>query len=250
MGATSLPTLPGGSCCSALVFGAPPGGAATDRGDPHGRTVAGAGPAGSAGLHHVAQVRSATLREFGEGLVNCGVQPAHPHRADSRRRDAGRHPGPPQDFVGQEVADPAHRMLVEDPGLYRRRRGRQDPTKRREGQSGCVDPESAHVGIELHRAEASGIADGHRSTPLEADAESIPGGVVPAARVQEFVDTAPTVDQQTTGHAKAQPENHLRQTTATEIDEQQLAVTPSGEDGGPDDRRNDVRRAPTDRVVA
>ena len=235
---------------SVLVFGAPPGGAATDGGDSHGRTVAGASAPRAAGLHHVAEVRTATLGELGEGVVYGCVEPADPWGADSRRCDAGRYRRPPEDFVGEEVADPAHHVLVEEPGLDRRRRAREDSAELRQAQLGGVDAEGAHVRIDLHRAEAPGITDGERAASGEANAESIPHRIVPVTRVQELVDAATVVDEEATGHAEAQPENQVPHRTVAEIDQEQLAVTPRGKDRGADYGRGDVRRTPAETVMA
>ena len=122
----------------------------------------------------------------------------------------GVEPGPPQDLVGQQVADARDPRLVEQPRLERRRaacraprRGRPPSASRASGpkrpSSGSSATPPSRRGSRIRSSDAVG----------EPQGEAVPAGLVATARVLEPVDGGGAVDEQAAGHAEAQAQSRV-----------------------------------------
>ena len=73
--------------------------------------------------------------------------------------------GPPEELVDEEVAEPGDAVLVEQDGLERAAAPRQELPQLGGGDGERVDAEPVLVGVELDRAEPSGVARRVREPP-------------------------------------------------------------------------------------
>ena len=171
-----------------------------------------------AGDLQVASVAAAPLGEQLDGASQLLVEARGLVRVE---RSAG--PGrvearPPQDLVGEQVADARDVALVEQPGLQRGAAGGEGRTERCRPHGQRVHAEVGDVRVEQHTTEPTGIDHAQVAAVGEPQREADPGRVVPAARVLELLDGTGPVDEQPTRHPEAQAEGG-----PVRVQEEQLA---------------------------
>ena len=137
-------------------------------------------------------------------------------------------PGPPQDLVGQQVADPRHPALVEEPGLHRCGARRPARSAAADGVSASASgPRRSSTGSSSTPPRRRGSTTSSEPPPSKHEGEADPGRVEPARRVLEALDGGPAVDEEPTGHPEAQAQGG-----AVGVHQQELADPAGVEDGG------------------
>ncbi len=131
--------------------------------------------------------------------------------------------GPPQDLVGQQVADARQPPLIHQAGFERRRTG-QGVAELDPGDGECVGTEPALVGPELQGAEPAGVVEEQTAPVGEGDARPDPLVVERPRAVAQTVEGLGTVDDQASGHTEANA--HRR--PAVGVEQQELAPAPGG----------------------
>ena len=99
-------------------------------------------------------------------------------------------PGPPQQLVGEQVAETGQARLVHQPGLQRSAAPAQDAAELGGTDIARVGAQAFLVGIELHAAEASRVLHPQGPAAVEVHGEALPRRVSTVARVLQLVDGA------------------------------------------------------------
>jgi hypothetical protein len=166
-------------------------------------------------------VAAAAGHQLAEREAEVPVEAPELRVAQRGRRPGRVETGPPAGLVDQQVAEAGDAGLVQQPGLERRPAALEGDAQLRRGQVQGVGPEAVLLGVELHPAQAAGVADPERSAVGEAEPEPDPGRFVAAAGVQERVDGGGAVEDQATGHPEAQPQDGT-----VGVDQEELAPAP------------------------
>ncbi len=166
-----------------------------------------------------------------------------------RRAATGGQPGPPEDLVGQQVADTGQALLVHQARLQRCRRpvvprtnceGRPELGQRHAERVGAETP---HVGRQLEGAETAGVVHRQIATVLEGDAGPHPLLLEDPGPVAQPVESLVSVDHQASGHAEA----HAEGRPVRGVEQEELAPSTrlgegAADQGGPEALRR--RAAP------
>src|SRR5450759_1046182 len=219
---------------SALVHRTPVGGATTDGVPAQRRAIARTEAAGVAGRHEIAGVGAASSPQDPEGGADRPGEASLFGSVEGRGGSGGVDPGPPEDLVDEEVAEPGDSSLVHQGGLDR---GSTVPDRgsqlgRVDGEG--VDAEAVLVGIELDRAEPARVAEDESASVAELDGEAVPGRVLPVAGVEEGLAGGRPVDEHPAGHPEVQAQRGaLRIAGGTSVGsgvgvEQQELAAPTG----------------------
>src|SRR5215207_94108 len=153
-GSSLMLTRPGpAGRASVLVLRAPAGRAAADLGGRQLRAVAGADPAGPR-PGELAAAGAAGLEGAADGRPDGPPQPGQLVGIEIDAAPAGVDPGPPQGLVGQQVAHPGQRLLVEQAGLDRGPAAPDQVPEPRQRHPHGVRAEPPAGRVEGHPAEA------------------------------------------------------------------------------------------------
>ena len=131
------------------------------------------------------------------------MQPGHLSGVQGSGLPDGRQPRPPQRLVDQQVAEPGHPALVQQPGLERHRRAGQGLVQLSPGSAtGRQAPGPARRGRAARRRAGGGSRSTMGAATLELQPEAVPGRFVARAVVEQVVDGHGSVHHDLSCHAE------------------------------------------------
>ena len=138
---------------------------------------------------------------------DVAVEPPDLVLAQAPRRPLRVQPRPPEDLVGEQVAQAGDPVLVHQAGLQRRGALPQCGPQLAQGEGQGVGTEQLLIGVQDDPTQSPGIPHAEMAAADELEGEPVPRRLVPVAAVDQVVQGGCVVDHEPARHPEAQAQD-------------------------------------------